>query len=381
LTQIKRLGLTKLFLWSEAERFQTYPQALARLVPGRTYTRQAIGTELFGLVYAEKDKPRRENVISNLFGGLQIAEDKFLLRGINFFRRLTPNGSHRVSGITVWERADDKWKPTEAALRIGNVYRQSPNEIEWQQLLAEQLARYEPRTRALLYLLSHDHVLQFESPAYFAGNTQQAQLVGRDSYALFGDRGAAFNRLLFERQDIAIGPWWRIEIEDAGFELAEDFALQGSINRPPSTNYINSALKTALYVFYALGILIEQAGGWRVDTDAFARHLSSDLCRELLGSKYVEPLDLLDEWKRLAYVLDELVDERGFVIAAEVANRWGDLSGLRPNERETAFDALIRRGIFEDRVQVIDRHTGQPRMGRGLLGDDNMRLVKLRVLT
>jgi hypothetical protein len=52
-TQIARLGLTKLFLWSEAERFQTYPQAMARLVPGRTYTRRQVAGQLMQLAYEQ----------------------------------------------------------------------------------------------------------------------------------------------------------------------------------------------------------------------------------------------------------------------------------------------------------------------------------------
>jgi len=379
-TRITRLGLSKLFLWSEAERFQTYPQAMARLTPGRTYTRRQIGAELFGLVHLPDRKPRRENLLSNLFGMLQIGQDKLLLRGVNLFRRVTPNGSHRVSGLTVWERASDEWLPTEAARQMGEAYREAPDGVRWQQLLAEQLARYEPRTRVLLHLLSHGHALHFESSGYFAGNTQRAQLVGERTYALFGERGAAFNRLLFDHVEVAIGPWWRTEIEAAGFELADEIVLEGAMNRPPSTNNVNSALKTALYVFYALGILVGDGDTWAVDTDAFARHLSLEITRDLLGEAYVV-LDLSDEWMRLAYVVDALADEQGFVVASQAADRWGELTGVPPDERVTTFDALVRRGIFEGRVEVLDQHLGQPRMGRGLFGDDNMRMVRLRVLT
>jgi hypothetical protein len=380
-TQIERLGLTKLFLWSEAERFQTYPQAMARLTPGRTYTRQQIGEELFGLVYAGSRRPRRESLLSNLFGMLQIGRDKLLLRGINLFRRVTPNGAHRVSGMTVWERASDEWSPTESALQLGEAYRHSPDDLRWKQLLAEQLARYEPRTRVLLHLLSHGHALRFESPGYFGGSTRRAQLVGNNTYELFGEKCAAFNRLLFEHVQVAIGPWWNEEIGAAGFELAEGYGLEGAMNRPPSTNQVNSALKTALYVFHALDVLVESDGLWFIDADALARHLSQETARDLLGDAYVRPLDLSDEWVRLAYVIDELADERGFVVASEAAEYWGELSDLPPGERFMAFDTLIRRGIFEERVEVLDRHLGQPRMGRGLLDDDNMRMVKLRVLT
>ena len=380
MTPITQLGISKLFLWSEAERFQTYPQAMARLTPGRAYTRQQIGQDLFGLSYGQSRKPRRENLLSNLFGALQIRQDKLLLRGINLFRRITPNDPHQVSGMTVWERATDEWVPTDTALQLGIVYCQEPGGIRWQQLLAEQLACYEPRTRVLLFLLAHGHALHFESPGYFTGNTQQAQLVGQSAYTLFGERGTAFNRLLFEHTAIAVGPWWRAEIEALGFELADEIVLEGAMNRPPSTNYINSAIKTALYIFYSLDILVQDGTAWTVDPEAFVQHLSPGVARDLLGESNMMP-DLSDEWRQLAYMVDQLADERGFVIISEAVNRWGELADLPAGEWATAFDTLVRRGIFEGRIEVLDRHPGQPRMGRGLFGDDNMRMVHLRVLT
>lgn len=381
MTTITRLGINKLFLWSEASRFQTYPKAMARLERGRSYTRQQIGENLFGLIYGQSGKPKRENLLSNLFGALQIAPDKLLLRGINLFRRVTPNGPRHVSGITKWELAGDEWLPTEAALQLGTSYQQEPNGIQWQRKLAEQIARYEPRTRVLLHLLANGYTLSFESSGYFTGNTQQAQLVGqRSAYPLFGEQGAAFNTLLFEYAEIAVGPWWRAEIESMGFELSEEVLLQGAMNRPPSTNYINSALKTSLYVFYSLGILTENRTAWTVDPAALAQQLDVEIARDLLGKSYTIS-DLSDEWRQLAYVVEQLSDERGFIITSEAAHRWGDLAGLAPSECVTAFDNLVRRGVFAGRVEIVDRHPGQPRMGRGLFGDDNMRMVYLRVLT
>jgi len=374
------LGLNKLFLWSEAERFQTYPQAMARLTPGRTYTRRQVAEELFGLSYTRDGIPRRKDLLTNLFGALQIGNDKLLLRGINLFRRFTLNGPHQVSGITKWGKATDEWLPTKAALQLGAAYQQEPGGMSWQRLLAEQLARYEPRTRVLLHLLAHGHTLRFESPGYFAGSTQRAELVSQNTYALFGEGGAAFNRLLFEHAGIAIGPWWRTEIEAMGFELADEVVLEGAMNRPPSTNRINSAIKTALYVFYTLHILVQDNVDWYVDTDALARRLAPEVGRDLLGEAYVIH-DLSDEWRQLAFAVDELSDERGFVIASEAASRWGQLADLPLANRTPAFDALVRRGIFESRVELVDRHPGQPRMGRGLFDDDNMRMIKLRVLT
>jgi len=381
-TQIARLGLNKLFLWSEAERFQTYPQAMARLTSGQMYSRRQVAEELMQLAYERgKDNPLRKSQIYNLFGFVQTGQDKLLIKGINLFRRVTPHGVHNVSGMGVWERAGDEWAPTKAALRMGEAYREAPGDVRWQRLLAEQLARYEPRTRVLLYLLSHGHALCFEPPGYFAGSTQRAQLVGRNSYALFGERCAAFNHLLFDYVEVAVGPWWRAEFEAAGFNLADEITIEGAKRRPPSTNSVNSALKTSLYVFYELGVLVGDGDAWTIDADVFARNLSFELSRDLLGEEYIMPLDLSDEWVRLAYMVNELAGERGFIVASEAADRWGELTDLLPSERVIAFDALVRRGIFEGRVEVLDRHLGQPRMGRGLFGDDNMRLIRLRVLT
>lgn len=380
MTAMTRLGLTKLFLWGEAQRFQTYPKALARLTPDGTYTRQQIAEELFGLTYADDRKPKRENLITNVFGAVQIAEDKLLLRGINLFRRVTPHGWQMVSGMKVWERDSDKWAPTDAALALGAAYRSDPGGIRWQQVLAGQLARYEPRLRVLLYLLGHGRRLRFETAAFFGGNSAHALLTDDSPFRLFENAGAAFNTLLTQHADIAVGPWWRAETEQAGFTLAEDWRLEGAMNRQPSTNMINYALKTGLYIFTALGILVERDGVWQIDPNALVKHLGAELAQDLLGEADGVHRAALEEWYRLAAVIGALADSQGFIVVSEAAERWGELNGVPTSERQAAFDQLVGRGIHEQRLLVVDGHPGQPRMGRGLFGDDNMRMAKLRIL-
>lgn len=380
MTTITRVGLTKLFLWSEAQRFQTYPKALARLAPDRTYTRQQIAEELFGLTYAGERKPKRENQITNIFGMVQIADDKLLIRGINLFRRITPPGWQMVSGMKVWERDSDEWAPTEAALALGAAYRQDAGGIRWQQMLAEQLARYEPRLRVLLYLLCRGRELRFETPVFFGGDSARALLTGDTPFHLFENAGAAFNTLLIRHADVALGPWWQAEIRQAGFDLADGWHLEGAMNRQPSTNMINSALKTGLAIFAALGILVERDGSWRIEPAAFAQHLSADLVRDLFGDTTRADLSPLAEWHRLAALIRAVADVQGFIVVSEAAERWGEMNGVPTGERPTAFDQLVSRGIHEQRVVLVDRHPGQPRMGRGLFGDENMRMAKLRIL-
>jgi hypothetical protein len=75
-----------------------------------------------------------------------------------------------------------------------------------------------------------------------------------------------------------------------------------------------------------------------------------------------------------------MADSQGFIVVSEVAEHWGEMIGVPTSERSAAFDQLVSRGIHEQRVVLVDGHPGQPRMGRGLFGDDNMRMAKLRIL-
>jgi hypothetical protein len=233
----------------------------------------------------------------------------------------------------------------------------------------------------MLYLLSHGCALRFESAGYFGGRTNLAKLTGHGDYLLFSDQGNAFCPLLQDNRETAIGPWWQTELDLAGFSLAADYVFEGAMARSPSMNDINSALKAALRVFYSLGVLVDHNGDWSVEVDAFTQQLSAEVAQDLLGIASPKRLDLSDDWTRLEYAAKTLTDEQGFVIVSELAERWGELARLPIGQRLAAFDALIRRGVFEGRVEILDRHPGQPRMGHGLFDDDNMRMIKLRVLT
>jgi len=380
---MQRLGLTKLYLWPEAERFQAYPQALARLA---TYpelrqgaTRRQIGEQLFRLAYVRGRKPLRENVLTNCFGVVQVAESKLVIRGINLFRRREPAQPRQVPGspLVQWETQDDLWVPTAEAIALGEAYTDDPDGLRWQQLLAEQLGRYEVRTRLFLGLLAEGRRVVFAGRGFFAGPNHLAQLVGgQEEVPLFAESGAALNMLLKERISHALGPWWHAEIAAQGYTLAHDFVLEGVHNGPPSTNKLSYNLRNGLAVFKALGVLADLDDGWGLDEAAAVRHLSSELVADLVGTT---PALVRDPYEALRRAVDELADEVGFVIVTSLARRWAELQGLPPAEIDTRFDDFVRRGLYEGIVQVLDSHPGQPRMGRGLLGDNDRRRVRLSI--
>lgn len=385
LISMQRLGLTKLYLWPEAERIQTYPQALARLMKHPELhlgaTRRQIGEHLFQLAYVKGRKPLRENVLTNCFGVVRIAEDKLGIRGINLFQRKKPAQRRRLvgSGLVHWETKDDLWLPTASAVALGQAYDDEPKGLLWQQLLAEQLGRYEVRTRLLLGLLAEGRRLVFAGDGFFAGKNRLVQLVGKaESILLFANDGVAFNTLLAERISTALGPWWRTEITQYGYSLTPDFTLEGVHNGPPTVLQLSYKLRNSLLVFKNLGILIEQDDGWGVDAGAAAHHLSAELVSDLTGRAI--PTVVRSPYEALCRAVEELADEIGFVVTAQLAKRWSELQSMSPDaEANQRFDDFIRRCLYQGIVRVVDSHPGQPRMGRGLLGNEDQRRIRLTI--
>ena len=378
---ITRLGLNKLFLWSEAERLQTYPQALARAEAGRIYTRREIGETLFDLDYVRGRKPLRENVLTNCFGGQQVALDKLVIRGVNLFRSAQPPRQQPVTPPGEPPRyftADDPWQSTEAALALGAAYRTDPAGEDWLILLARQLARYEVRTRLMLHLLGgQGWSLCFVEDGFFSAPSVEARLRRTDeAIALFADDGVAFNHLLTQHIQVALGPWWRQEIRELGYELAEDFDLQGATNRPPSTNTLNSALKTALWVFYTLGVIVEETEGWTLDPGRALAILGEEISSELLGvaDHVLNPLAALRQ------AADGQADPLGFLVTSRLVEQWGSILDIPLLEREEAFDRFMREKLYTEEVRILAHHPGQPRLGRGLFGDEDMRKIRLDIV-
>ncbi|MDD5367597.1 MAG: hypothetical protein PHQ40_00810 [Anaerolineaceae bacterium] len=378
---IHHLGLTKLYLWPEAGRFQTYPQALARLSTNPELlhgaTRRQIGELLFRLAYVKGRKPLRENVLTNIFGAVQINADKLVLRGVNLFRRSEPNHLRPISGgwLMQWETQDDLWLPTLEAVALGTAYRDDPIGSTWVLLLAEQLARYDVRIRLVLGLLAEGWRLVFAGGGFFLGVHRLARLVGKgQSLALFEKDAALFNLLLEQRRWQAIGPWWQADLAGQGYTLAEDFHLEGVQNTPPSTNKLNYNLRNGLTVFKHLDLLVNLGDGWGWNEALAERLLSAQLVSDL-GVK-VPAQEALSLLQALQQAASELADSAGFVIADQLAARWLELCGLTSAE-QTPFDDFIRRSLYADQVRILETHPGQPRMGRGLLGNSDQRRVRL----
>ena len=190
---ITKIGLSKLFLWMEAERLESYPEAFSKLQYDRIYTKKTLATEAIGLIETEPGKFMRGDFLSNFYG-LEVAnEDKILIRGINAL--------HEIS--------KGQYTPSPQAIEIGRAF-VNKDKTAWLHGLAKLVACYEIRTRLLLYLLGKaGGILFFPGGDFFGSRSSHAILsgVGAD-ISLFADNSKQFNELLQEYRWIALGSWW-----------------------------------------------------------------------------------------------------------------------------------------------------------------------------
>ncbi len=363
---ITRIGLNKLFLWMEAERLESYPEAFARLQAGQKYTKEMLIKEVYGLIYNEKgdsNHPVRSDFMRNLFG-LEIAgPEKVSIRGINALREIEPK----------------IFTPTPMALEIGQAYLRR-DELSWLQGLARMIARYEVRTRLMLYLLGKgEGRLVFPNEEFFGFASSHAELLQSEKrIALFAEDAKAFNALLQEHRSVAMGRWWTDLIYSEGLEIAPEFGFEGLREPTPPTNKLNSRLKISLFLMKYLGIIQNQGGEWTVKPIRMLEVLGPEIAQDFVLideiSQTPNPLEWVKEWQSATQ------DEAGFIVVSELVKQWAERMNIPLSQAEVELDDWMREQSYHGRVRIIEMNQGQPRHGRGLYGDDGARKIKFEII-
>ena len=86
------------------------------------------------------------------------------------------------------------------------------------------------------------------------------------------------------------------------------------------------------------------------------------------------PLQRLQEWQT------NIKDELGFVIVSELVQQWKEYKSITTNEAEIDFDNWMRLQIYHGRIRILETHTGQPRLGRGLNGSETARKIRIEIM-
>ena len=352
MTSTPEIALTQLALWYDPSRIQTWPAFLA-CVPdaavagsptdlGRQYATKRMTSERHSSAF---------NLVRNL-PGLERRGGRLQLRGVGYLRR-SPEG-YRVSP---------------AGRALAELFESEPSGTEWVLSLADRLLGCEPRTRALVGLLSEQGAeLRFDGDTWFAGSYAKVIISapGRPDLAPLASDGdlQTLGGVLTGRAWWCLGDWR----QDPQLEGAADCRLVGLRSEAPSLHDVGLALRAACEVMLAAGLLKARGGIAWLDMRVAAEALPARAAD--LNWATGDTLDLVDA---LAAVLPHLRSPTGHVVASELRAALQERGHSDP-------DRALAEAETEGTVLVYAEDYGQSRHGRGLYGDPRKQLVKLRIV-
>ena len=355
-----RIALPKLFLWSEAARIQEYPEAASRALPGRVYARAELEHDVFDIAATMAFKggaPRGKGTdgVINTYG-------------------LERSGTrYRINGINLFERAGKGHRVTREGVELGNAFRDATIDIDWARVLARQLLRREPRTRLVIGLCLAGWQLGVEARSDIPTGAVSLSSPDGDTLEVGQRNCEGFNALLRDNAELALGPLWRGDLTALG--VAGPVAWEGVQGNTPSTNDLPTALKKALAVFFHIRAFDGGPSVWGMDAAGLADALTMQNLAEL-GFDGAAPVQLDDD-DAFARALRDCCDAEGFLIVSQLAERFGELLDVPAEDRSTVLDRYIRAAMYHDELRVLNRHPGQPRMGRGLFGESSARRLRV----
>ena len=360
-TAALRIALPKLFLWSEPERIQEYPEAASRAEAGRIYSRTELEREVFDIAATMEFKggaPRgkgTDGVINSC--GLERSGGRYRINGINLFEQL-PKGM----------------RATSECIELGRAYRDAETDKDWARQLAHQLLRREPRTRLVIGLGLRGWRLGVEAQGGLPSGALSLTSPAGETLVVAQRNCDGFNALLADNAELALGLAWRADLDTLG--AAGPVAWEGVQGGTPSTNDLPTALKKALVVFFHVGAFEGGPTSWEIDGAGLAQALGIEDLASLGFEDVASPASLTDD-EAFTRAVRDCADADGFVIVSQLADRFGELLHIPAQDRSAVLDSFARTAMYHDHFRVLDHHPGQPRMGRGLFGEPGSRRVRI----
>lgn len=354
-----RIALPKLFLWSEAARIQEFPEALSRAEADRTYTRADIERELLDVASTlqfQHGAPRgsRTDGIVNLYG-IEHSGDRW-----------------RLNGLGLLARSEGRAKATVDGLQLGMTYRDDPHQGAWALALGQLIATREPRTRLILWLMLRGAELRAGFLDSESNTPLELHFDGK-VLSIRWERTDEFNEILQAHAVELLGPFWSNAISlDAEATIIWEGVVRGS---SPSTNGLSNALRRSLGLFHHLGLFEGSGGAWALTPEQLSRQLGDEVLWSL-GSDSAASGRLSDD-EAFVRALRDCADAEGFFVVSQLADRFGELLRVPDEDRAAVLDSYARTAMYHDELRVLDRHAGQPRMGRGLFGEPDARRVRV----
>jgi hypothetical protein len=349
------VALTKLFLWNDATRLQTWPKLLAQIEPSEEFNSM---TDLVKKHVSSRIIDAKHPVhldIARSLGGIEMQAGRILLRGVGLLEK----------GATAYSLSAE-------GVKLVNLYRSDASGDAWIKHLGSVIVTREPRLRAVLRLLSRDGAtLVFSGGDWYQGSLDQHHVFvpGEEPLFIFRDRpGDQYLRDWLNHEAWWALGWWRhhpllADHSSASFvgQKKVEFSLHG----------IGSHLRPAFEVLTYLGVVRRHGSEAWIDHDTAIKTFGPEVAGDF-GWVATEAAQEQSPSELLGSELDRLRLDTGFVIASELRDSLHQRGIENP-------DKLVA-DLLKDGLAVLEgQDYGQARHGRGLFGDPSKQLIRLRI--
>jgi hypothetical protein len=346
-----KIHITADRFWFDNSSIERWPEILLNLPQIMEATsKYDIAKKYLSYPTDEKGRILRSDEFYGLFG----AEEK--------------QGRTIISGVNYIEKRVDGYYLTEDALLLRDCYQDDNN---WEIRLAKQLLMYSIRVRAVVLGIFNSEGICF--PGKFLNKNKEAYIKFEgERYFLLNSKNTELNLndFLKKIEPHSLGPFWKKELE-----IKEDDKIQivGTTKEAPSLSEVGTYLKMPLTLFQYLEWFKE------VNEGVYGFHkekLKIDVGEEIFNSL------LLDGFKKDIDILRNLISEYGDIRGYFPVEEVGVIlkRQIAPEHKVSAprwIDHYFMEGIESGKFKLVGTEQGQPRHGRGLLGDKEKQLLKL----
>jgi len=345
------IHLTTDLFWTDIYNIERWPEVLTKL-PHHIESQSKVDVAKDYLNYKTDEKGRiiKADEVYGLFG-LERKNNKNIIAGCNFIIR-------EGRGYLLSEETINLIKAYEA-------------NNDWELLLAQQLLKYSVRVRTLFIALLNSDGVFFKDG--FLKNTKDAYINLKETkyFVLNPDnKHNNLNTLMLAFPKESLGYAW---IDILGIDENEEITIKGLSKEEPSLKQVGSYFKMPLILFNHLGWFREKT------EDIFVldkTKIMNEIDRQLYNSLILN--DTVDEIEILKSIIHEHEDSRGYfpvsIVGEILKNKLDPFSTMKV---DTWIDKYFVSGQTNGDFKVVGNEQGQPRHGRGLLGDKEQQLIKL----
>jgi len=344
------IELAKEYYWESPAHYQRWPELLLR--------------------FPDIMKERSKNDIAIRYGNFlkdkkgRVHFDEFH----NLFGAESSDKGFRIFGSNLIKSSDQGFIKTKEAKELEEAYKKAEG---WQVLLLQQVIKYSLRLRSVFSALLDDAVLTFPSGFLKGYNEACIRYKNVDYFIFSSDKNKAnLNNLMWSNPNTTFGKFW---MDDLNIPEGEIIVITGINRQDPSLHSISTWLRNPIYLANELGLFTEATpGNFTLNYPEIRRVLPQPLLGSFGG------VIKLDEITFLKDLIKEYQEINGYFPVALVGNIMKQ-TFMPSDKTELAdwIDKYFMTGVKERKFSITGYQQGQPRHGRGLLGNMEKQLIKL----